>query len=419
MKSVLLLFSILIFSSCENFDDPIPEGSVLEAPMLYSKLIGADKVELTWNSNQLCAGFCPSVVPATYYEIWTKSQTTTTTYKVAETQAGEMTFLVEGLEPGVKQEFFVIAKRANISNETNRVMVVPNELPAGVTVFERDGFDYITHPQVSPDGQILVYSVSEAVSTVSPQRVFLYDLNNRTHRLIIENGKYPSWSADGVNLAFVGGDDNSSSINQYNLASREVKEYASDSFQSYFPVFGIGDTTLLYFLDSLVQGQSGIIEFEITKDTLSLIREEEILENAPIHLSGMNYSVEENMIAYSLAFPKETFLGFSYDVVGFDQGTPSVLRNFEVSDWNDSHPSFSRENPGLLAFVSDRSGVEQVWIKNMTSGSFVQVTDFQESKWINAGIVGLSWSGEKLYVNIQGTEGTALLEIDVSSILGD
>ncbi|MDR7130401.1 TolB protein [Algoriphagus sp. 4150] len=421
MKNIaLLLLSILIFSSCNNFDDPIPGGSTLETPILTSKLMGADKVLLTWTSEQICTGSCPSFVPATYYEIWTKSLTTTTNYKLAETQAGEMSFLVEGLEPGVKQEFHVIAKRANVSNKTNRVMVVPNELPAHEVIFGKQQFEYITNPQVSPNGQTIAYSVSEAGSTAKPQQVFLYDLKSKAHSLIAENGKYPSWSASGEALLFVSGSENSSSTKEYNVASGNVKEYVSNSFQSYFPVFGAADTTMLYFLDSLGEGDSGIVQFELRKDTLRLIRQEEIMENVQIPLLGMNYSAEENTLAYSLTFPKETIPGFSYDLVGIDPGSPSALRNLEVSEWNDSNPSFSREDSDLLAFVSDRSGVAQVWIKNLTSGQLVQVTDLKESERINSGIAGLSWDDNNLYVNVQGAQGsTGLIRIDVSSLLGN
>src|SRR5690606_13689645 len=148
--------------------------------------------QLTWSSVQICAGFCPSSVPATTYEIWTKSLTSTTTYKLAETQAGQMSYLVEGLEPGVRQEFFIVAKRANVSNKTNRVMVVPNELPASETIFEKDESNYITHPLVSPDGSQIAYTILGSSGTA--QSVFLYDLQRKSDKLIQENGQYPSWS---------------------------------------------------------------------------------------------------------------------------------------------------------------------------------------------------------------------------------
>lgn len=424
MKNFTLLFiSILFFSSCEKFDDPIPDGSLLETPTLNTKLVDNNKVQLTWSSVQLCAGFCTPTVPATTYEIWTKSLTSTTTYKLAETQAGQMSFLVEGLEPGIKQEFFVIAKRANVSNKTNRVMVVPNELPASETIFEKEGFDYISYPKISPSGEQIAYSIAQGESNIITHNLFLYDLQSKTEKFIHENGEYPSWSANSEKLVIVSNSQNASVIKEIEIASGTLEEVVSDSFQNYFPLYANADTTLIYFLDSLEEGDQSIISFNLSKEATNpkaSLRDINDIEDGQLPLLGMDYSSEENNVAYSVTFPKETAIGFSYDVVGFALASPSALQNLVVSDWNDSNPSFSLTDPNLLAFISDRSGVAQVWIKNLSTQQLIQVTDFQESEWINKAIVGLSWSGKKLYVNIQGSGGnTRLMEIDVSALVGN
>ncbi|WP_057939898.1 TolB family protein [Algoriphagus resistens] len=422
MKNFTLLFiSILIFSSCEKFDDPIPDGSLLETPTLIANLVGSDKVSLIWGSDSTCAGECPSFVPATYYEIWTRSLTSSTNYKLGETPAGETSFLVEGLEPGVKQEFFVIAKRANFSNKTNRVMVVPNELPASETIFEKEGFDYILYPKISPSGEQIAYSIAQAGSNIITHNLFLYDLRSKAEKLIHENGEYPSWSASSEKLVVVSNSQNASAIKEIEIASGSLEEVVSDSFQNYFPVYANADTTLIYFLDSLEEGDQSINSFSLSKEATNpkaSLRDINAIEDGQLPLLGMDYSSEENNVAYSVTFPKETAIGFSYDVVGFALASPSALQNLVVSDWNDSNPSFSLTDPNLLAFISDRSGLAQVWIKNVSTQQLIQVTDFQENEWINKAIVGLSWSGEKLFFNSLDVEGvTRVMSINVSSLL--
>ncbi len=422
MKYYTLLFiSILIFSACENFEDPIPEGSFLETPTLVTKLEDSDKVQLTWNSNQFCAGHCPTIVLATSYEIWTKSLTSSTNYKFAEVQAGEMTFLVEGLEPGVRQEFYVVAKRANVSNKSNRVMVVPNELPEVESIFEKEGFDYITHPQISPKGDQIAYTVSESASVFTSQEVFLYNLQSKTHTEIPADGNYPSWSAAGDKLVLVKNDEAQSVIKMYSFASTKVEEIVRDSFKQYFPVFAVADTTLVYFLDSLDEGNRRMIVYNLDKKATNPknpVRAVLYPENSVTPMLGMSYEAEGNNLAYGLATAKETNTGSAYDIVGFALNSPSVLINWVVSDWNDSNPAFSPTDPDLLAFISDRSGVAQLWIRNSTTGRLIQVTDFQENEWINTGIVGLSWFGEKLYCSTQDSQGgTKMVVVDVSSLL--
>ncbi len=392
----------------------------MESPVLYTRLVGSDGVQLIWSSGQFCAGFCPSVVPATYYEIWTNSLHHSGDIKVAEISAEQKSYTVENLEPGIRREFFIIAKRADVRNRTNRVMVVPNGLPAVETVFQNEGFEYITHPQVSPDGKKIAYTVSKAGSTATSPKVLLYDLGQKSHSLVQENGMHPSWSASGDTLVFVSRSENTSTIKGYSIASGKTKEYVSDSFQCYFPVYGAKDGTLVYLLDSLDEGERGIIELDLAKNKKKPLREPEFIENASVPFLGMDYSGEKNTVAYSMAFPKETAIGFSFDVVGFGPGNPSALNNLVVSDWNDSNPSFSGSDPDLLAFVSDRSGLPQVWIKNVSTQQMIQVTDFQDSEWVNVGIAGLSWSADRLYVNILDVGGnTKLLKIDVSGLLAD
>ncbi|WP_026967822.1 hypothetical protein [Algoriphagus terrigena] len=412
----LLLLLVLVFSSCESFDDPIPEGSSLEVPMLISEIVSPTEVLLTWNSAQICAGFCPSVVPASYYEIWAKSLTSSIDYKLGEAPAGSTTYQIEGLEPGVVQEFFVIAKRANVRNPSNSVMVAPNELPAAEAVFQKEGFDYITHPQVSPDGTEVVYALSDAGAAGSSQNVFLYDLTSKSERLVRENGQYPSWSAGGEKLVFVSEEANSSVLSEFALATGTATQVMDNSYKMHYPLFGEDDETLLYFLDSLEAGESGFME--LTETDTAFLHPVEYPENARPTVLGISYSAESSQVVYSTSFPKDTPSGFSYDLVGFRLDNTEAVIDLEVSDWNDTNPSFGPTDSDLLAFVSDRSGMEQVWVKNTTTQQLVQVTDFQDGEQIIVGVVGLSWSGQTLFVNIANAQGTTtLLSIDVSSLL--
>jgi|GEM_PF-6280825 len=417
MKNYTLLFlSLLVFSSCERFDDPIPEGSSLEVPVLISEIVSPTEVLLTWSSAQICAGFCPSIAPASYYEIWAKSLASSIDYKLGEAPAGSTAYQIEGLEPGVVQEFFVIARRANVRNLSNRVMVAPNELPAAEAIFQKTGFDYITHPQVSPDGLKVVYALSEAGAAGSSQNVFLYDLAGKSERLIRRNGQYPSWSASGEKLVFVSEAAETSVLSEFALASGTATEVMRNSYKMHFPIFGEDNETLLYFLDSLEAGESSFME--LSKTDTTFLHGVEYPENARPTVLGMSYSAESGQVVYSRSFPKDTPSGFSYDLVGFDLDNTEAVIDVEVSDWNDTSPSFAASDSDLLAFVSDRSGMAQVWIKNAATRQLVQVTDFQDGEQIIIGVVGLSWSGQTLFVNSANVQGTTtLLRIDVSSLL--
>jgi Tol biopolymer transport system component len=171
-------------------------------------------------------------------------------------------------------------------------------------------------------------------------------------------------------------------------------------------------------LYSLDEGESGIVSLGLAIPDTTFLRKVDLERNTHAPVLGMDFSPKSNEVAYSSIFPKDTKRGFYYDVVGFDLENPANLTNWVVSEWNDTNPAFSSANPNMLAFVSDRSGVPQVWIKNSQTQKLFQVTDFQGSERINMGIAGLSWNGKNLFVNIQDVQGiTRMVSIDVSSLL--
>src|SRR5690606_16541687 len=167
---------------------------------------------------------------------------------------------------------------------------------------------------------------------------------------------------------------------------------------------------------SLEAGESSFME--LSKTDTTFLHGVEYPENARPTVLGMSYSAESGQVVYSRSFPKDTPSGFSYDLVGFDLDNTEAVIDVEVSDWNDTSPYFAASDSDLLAFVTDRSGMAQVWIKNAATRQLVQVTDFQDGEQIIIGVVGLSWSGQTLFVNSANVQGTTtLLRIDVSSLL--
>ena len=419
-KYAYLLLSLVLFSSCEKFDDPIPEGSSLEVPTLYTEIVSPTEVLLTWSSVQICAGFCPSTVMASYYEVWAKSLTSGISYKLAEVPAGQLDYAVSGLESGVAQEFYVIAKRANVRHETNRVMVVPNALPTPEVVFQKEGHSYITHPQLSPDGTQVAYSTFQSSASGTFQDILIYNLGSKTERLVLENGQFPSWSASGDKLAYVSEESDGTQVQVVDLGTGEVVPVIGSAYSSYFPVFVDDDESLVFFLDSLGEGDTGLIAVGMADPDTTFLHEVQRVDSHFSPIQGMSYESESGRIAFGIPASKAIETDYASDVVGFAISSPSSSLEFVVSDWEDASPSFSRENPDLLAFISDRSGVFQVWVKNLDSGTLIQVTDFRDSQWINSGIVGLSWSGELLYVNVQEVPGTTkLLRLDLAALLSD
>jgi hypothetical protein len=416
-RTLLFLSLVFVIFACERFDDPIPEGSSLESPRLYSRIVSPDKVELTWFSNLICQQICPSIVSATVYEIWRKSSSVSSNFKIGEVPAGSDSFMVEGLETGVSHQFFVIAKRADVSNRTNTVMVVPNDLPVLDKLFESKSFDYITYPKVSVDGTKIAYSISQAGARGPTQNTFLFDVETSISELILKNAQYPSWSFEDDRLLLLRENADEFFLDEYTFAMAESDEKGRNLDPVYYPVY-TSDSTAVYFSYRSDRGDQQLISLNLVTGEKTALRDVKYVENNQAPFLGMSYAREFRRLAYGVSFPKENRFGFAYDIVGFDLRSPNLLLTWEASEWNDIHPSFSNSNPNFMAFISDRSGTDQVWVKNLNTGRLLQVTDFQSGERIIVAITGLSWFGESVYLNSGDVMGiTKALRVDLADLL--
>lgn len=94
--------------------------------------------------------------------------------------------------------------------------------------------------------------------------------------------------------------------------------------------------------------------------------------------------------------------------VGANNPIPELLAK---STGSDSSPAFSPD--GLrIAFISDRSGAQQVWVYDFSTLEVTALTEFREALLINP-----AWSadGKRLLVTVRGKESPGLVEIDLAS----
>ena len=92
-------------------------------------------------------------------------------------------------------------------------------------------------------------------------------------------------------------------------------------------------------------------------------------------------------------------------------GESSAVHALAPSTGSEMQPVFSPGND-RLAFVSDRSGAQQLWIYDNASGTATSLTDFHDSLLSNP-----NWSadGSKLLITVRKPDQAQLFEIDVAS----
>jgi len=116
--------------------------------------------------------------------------------------------------------------------------------------------------------------------------------------------------------------------------------------------------------------------------------------------SGTSFWKGTNTLAISTREEKDNPFKSFFDIQGFSI-TDGRISELEESEWNDQIPSISPNSPFLMAFLSDRSGYYQVWIKNLQTGKLIQLTDFTTTKFLSTLDLSFSWvdQGKSLVLN--------------------
>jgi Tol biopolymer transport system component/DNA-binding winged helix-turn-helix (wHTH) protein len=110
-------------------------------------------------------------------------------------------------------------------------------------------------------------------------------------------------------------------------------------------------------------------------------------------------------VAYEI--PRTTHQ-LAWVALGGDKAVPELLAK---STGSDSSPAFSPDGT-RLAFVSDRSGAQQVWLYDFGTREVTALTEFHAALLINP-----TWSadGKRLLVTARGKDNPGLVEIDLAS----
>ncbi len=195
----------------------------------------------------------------------------------------------------------------------------------------------------SPDGKKLAFSAKSG----EWDAIYIKDINSgKTEKHIIRlNGAFTaSWSPDGQKIAFVGNHNEKSDIYLLDLGTGKIKAITDDVFTDDQPSWS-PDSRYLAFVS----------------DRGDYISNNELPDN--FRMSEYDYEFRDIYLV---------------DVENGD------IRRITNTPWEESFPLFSPDGK-KLAFISNESGVFNVYLQNLESGQYYAITN------IISGVLQIGW----------------------------
>ncbi|AFL86283.1 hypothetical protein Belba_3801 [Belliella baltica DSM 15883] len=393
LSAIILIF--LLFSCEKQYEDAIPEGSSIVRSTLYSDLTDDGNIMLQWGDVRICNGFncIRNEVSASNYELFVKRPGAQNFERVIRLPSGTNQFLFGDVSKGEAYEFFIKSNRAGTSVDSNTVMIIPAEVQEIELVFRLDMSGHaLMHPRLSPLGSKVAYVSDVQFTEAGEERralsLFIWDKEAQQHYLVKRNANQPNWSSDGKRLIYVTTSGLSQSVQGVLPSHLEIFDLEGEEFtlisggfhQQYLPSFSKDDEQVFFYSDSLNREDFGLWQrdfFGNTSPVFPSFRDPELL-------AGMSpfYGLDVSQITEMVAVDHLQLFNDRpvYHIFGFDMASGGQKVDLMVSQWSDFSPSFSPVDANKLAFISDRSGISQVWLLDLVSKELKQVTFFSTQK---------------------------------------
>jgi Tol biopolymer transport system component len=375
-KVVLIFFCSLLFISCEKDETLINDGTVIWRPNPIA-IIGNKQIQLNWLNYSI---YNLVLRPFTYadpdnFEIYISIATPDSFSKLIELKnTNDYSYKIENLTNGQPYYFYVVSKKkryASLISDT--IMVIPNQKTNTENLITIDDLHSVSSVAFGSQINKIAYvdkfykwnGGSNCCMAVS---ILISNLDGSESELLEINASQPFWSPNNDKIVFRTENGMASQIALFDYNTKIITKLTDDTFFDYAPVFSNNGDLILY------QSSKNSPTTYSTNIWMINLKTSETSQITDIVDLNLRDAGRPNLVDNE----KFLFHGIGQDyksqIYESSVTTMQVIPKI-VSNWNDYCPSKSPDNKNI-AFISDRSGSNQIWLYSNIDKSLRQLSGF-------------------------------------------
>ncbi len=394
MRKSILFILILVSFSCKK-KVSIPANSRLRGPFLIG-LIGDKKATFTYFSQYNWGLFSSCIlVDPDYFDIYESEGQLNKFKEVVELKNdNKYQYTLDGLNNGTTYYFYVIGKKEGynpLSSDT--IMIIPNQKLTFDSLFTINNDHSISSLSCSPAANKIAYGDKNYAwnggdNCCMAESIILSSTHNQDPELLATFSYDPDWSSNGDTIVFAEetqGHGYYSQIAVFDLTSKTITKLTNDTTYYYNPSFSPSDDKILYQSN---KNRPDINSTNIWMMYLSTFKTELIIDLSKTNFAKVSrpYWMDENDFIFQGTNSNSKASIYKSSIL-----TKEIEPLIE-SSWNDYNAAVSPD-ADQIAFISDRSGSEQLWIYNLQTKEYRQLTGYDESECFDGNWTKIDWIG--------------------------
>jgi hypothetical protein len=393
MKKIFYICLLLFLLGCAKEDAPEKRDSVIWQPRPKA-VVNDGKIKLNWvNPSIIDKVLLPyEIVNPDNFEIFISVDTPDNFEKSISLKYNEeYTYIVDNLENGKPCYFFVVAKKKGYTSlVSDTIMAIPNREPIYENLFNANNIHSVANVSISKKKNKIAYvdkayrwnNGSDCCVSVA---IVISNIDGSEPELLDKDCYEPYWSPINDQIVFRSeiGEINRnngmpSQIAIYNYSTKTITKLTNDTIHNYSPVFSPNGQYILFQSD-----KNGTNIWMIDTKTLQTLQ---ITDVAACHLNRAdrpNWIDNERFVFQGTSNKNKTQI---YESSVISKQIKQCINSY----WNDYIPSASPDN-SKIAFISDRSGQNQVWLYNLENKTFCQLTGFTDDIYVDVPWNRIEW----------------------------